>query len=283
MTDNLAQVDFQRLWKRLQQLGLNAYESRCYLVLVGHPKFKALELASRAQVPRQKIYEVLDSLAEKGFAQVAQDKTKLFSAVEPKLAVPGFLARRHDAVAKQLREQTRLGEELIADLNNAYHSGQEGRGRLDYLRVVNDPFANGSHYRSMITGAQKEYLEFSRPPFDLDAAGEQLMQQARQRGVVCRVLVERSPFTDKEYAVLAAYAAAGVEVRQADTLPMRLSLFDGKHGMIALPDPITTQQAWTSVVFDHPSMGEAMKGVFEAHWSRSTPMGGTPRSLGASG
>ena len=32
---------------------------------------------------RQKIYEVLDSLIEKGFAQVVQEKTKLFSAVEP--------------------------------------------------------------------------------------------------------------------------------------------------------------------------------------------------------
>ena len=71
----------------LQQIGLNAYEARSYLVLVGHPRFKALELAARAHVPRQKIYEVLDSLIEKGFAQVVQEKTKLFSAVEPTLHI----------------------------------------------------------------------------------------------------------------------------------------------------------------------------------------------------
>ena len=64
-------------------MGLNAYEARSYLVLVGHPRFKALELAARAHVPRQKIYEVLDSLVEKGFAQVIQEKTKLFLAVPP--------------------------------------------------------------------------------------------------------------------------------------------------------------------------------------------------------
>ena len=85
MREDLAEMDFQRFWRRLQQLGLNAYESRSYLVLLGHPKFKALELAARAHVPRQKIYEVLDSLVEKGFAQVVQEKTKLFSAVEPSL------------------------------------------------------------------------------------------------------------------------------------------------------------------------------------------------------
>jgi len=56
MSDAFVEVEFQRFWRRLQQMGLNAYESRSYLVLLGHPKFKALELAARAHVPRQKIY-----------------------------------------------------------------------------------------------------------------------------------------------------------------------------------------------------------------------------------
>ena len=72
--------------RRLQDVGLNAYESRAYLVLIGHSSFKALEVAGRAGIPRQKIYEVLDSLVEKGFVRVVQGKAKLFSAVEPSLA-----------------------------------------------------------------------------------------------------------------------------------------------------------------------------------------------------
>src|SRR5215208_7602581 len=108
MAEELPDVDFQRFWRRLQQLGLNAYESRSYLVLLGHPKFKALELAARAHVPRQKIYEVLDSLVEKGFAQVVQEKTKLFSAVEPSLAIPGYLARKGEAMQRELEDQSRF-------------------------------------------------------------------------------------------------------------------------------------------------------------------------------
>src|SRR5947207_4746881 len=101
MSQELAEVDFQRFWRRLQQLGLNAYEARSYLVLVGHPRFKALELASRAHVPRQKIYEVLDSLVEKGFAQVVQEKTKLFSAVGPSLAIPSYLSRQAQSLQQE--------------------------------------------------------------------------------------------------------------------------------------------------------------------------------------
>src|SRR5215208_7555107 len=105
MAEELPDVDFQRFWRRLQQLGLNAYESRSYLVLLGHPKFKALELASRAHVPRQKIYEVLDSLVERGFARVVQEKTKLFSAVEPSLAVPAYISRKRESMEQELLDQ----------------------------------------------------------------------------------------------------------------------------------------------------------------------------------
>ncbi|MCY4187481.1 MAG: helix-turn-helix domain-containing protein, partial [Bryobacterales bacterium] len=58
--------------RRLHDIGLNAYESNAYLVLIGHLQFKALDVASRANIPRAKIYEVLNSLVDKGFVRVVQ-------------------------------------------------------------------------------------------------------------------------------------------------------------------------------------------------------------------
>src|SRR5579863_5270812 len=128
MTTELPELDFQRFWRRLQQLGLNAYEARSYLVLIGHPRFKAIELAARAHVPRQKIYEVLDSLVEKGFAQVVQEKTKLFSAVQPGLAIPAYMAHKRQTLEQDLTDQGRAGVALIDDLKSVYSEGQGGRG-----------------------------------------------------------------------------------------------------------------------------------------------------------
>jgi hypothetical protein len=73
MSDELAEVDFQRFWRRLQQLGLNAYESRSYLVLLGHPKFKALELASRATYHVRRSMKFWTAWWRK-FAQVVQER-----------------------------------------------------------------------------------------------------------------------------------------------------------------------------------------------------------------
>src|SRR4030081_2686041 len=165
MTKELPEIEFQRFWRRLQQLGLNAYEARSYLVLIGRPRFKALELAARAHVPRQKIYEVLDSLVEKGFAQVVQEKTKLFSAVEPSLAIPSYLGRRAQALQQEITDQSRLADGLVEDLAATYAEGQGGRGTLDYLRIVSEPAQTASQYRKMLSEVQTEYLEFSRPPY----------------------------------------------------------------------------------------------------------------------
>ncbi|HWB84589.1 MAG TPA: helix-turn-helix domain-containing protein [Bryobacteraceae bacterium] len=268
MSEELAEVDFQRFWRRLQQLGLNAYESRSYLVLLGHPKFKALELAARAHVPRQKIYEVLDSLVEKGFAQVVQEKTKLFSAVEPSLAIPGFLSRKRQVLEQELTDNSRTGTALIDDLKELYSEGQGGRGTLDFLRIVTEPAQTAAEYRRMLGEVKTEYLEFSRPPYAVDPFDEKLVKQARENGATCRLLLESAPIDEQHRQRLSDYVSAGVEVRIAGSLPMKLAVFDGQHGMVALLDPVITRPAWTAVVFHHAGMGQAMKGLFEEHWRR---------------
>ena len=266
---DLPDVEYEKFWRRLQQIGLNAYEARSYLVLVGHPRFKALELAARAQVPRQKIYEVLDSLVEKGFAQVVQEKTKLFSAVEPALAIPAYLQRQKEDQERLLNEQKRHAQSLVQDLRSAYAEGQVGRGTLDYLRIVNDPAQIAVHYRSMLGAVEREFLEFSRPPYAVDPLDEQLVKQAAARGVACRILLEPEALDEEHRQRLDEYATFGVQVRLISNQPMKMATFDGAQGLIALLDPVITRPTWTSIVFDHSGMGEAMQGLFEQWWRKA--------------
>lgn len=269
MSSELSEAEYERFWRRLQLAGLNAYEARSYLVLVGHPRFKALELASRARVPRQKIYEVLDSLVEKGFAQVVQDKTKLFSAVEPALALPTFLERRKEQLEQELAAQRRHGLVLAEELKQAYASGQDARGTLDYLQIVNDPSQIAIHYRAMLNLVEHSYIEFSRAPYAVDPLDEQMVKDAAARGVDCRILIEASSLDELHRARLDDYRAAGIAVREVASLPMKLAVFDGRQGLVSLLDPVVTRPAWMAVVFDHDGFSEAMCALFDARWRRA--------------
>lgn len=279
MTGEFHDQDYQRFWRRLQQLGLNAYEARSYLVLLGHPQFKALELAARAHVPRQKVYEILDSLVEKGFAQVVQEKTKLFSAVEPAMAIPSYLVRRRQSLEHELAEQSQAADGLIVELRNLYSEGQVGRGTLDYLRIVTDPVQTAAEFRRMLADARREYLEFLRPPYAADTFHESLVVEAAGRGLSCRFLAEAATLLEEQRRTLTSYQVAGIQVRLATGLPLKLALFDQTQGLIALLDPVISRPNWTAVVFTHAGMAEAMKMLFEQHWALGEEL---PPATGAS-
>jgi sugar-specific transcriptional regulator TrmB len=237
--------------------------------LLGHSKFKALELAARAHVPRQKIYEVLDSLVEKGFAQMVQEKTKLFSAVEPALAIPAYLKRRRQSLEHEFAGQTDAANGLIGELKEMYAEGKEGRGTLDFLRIVSDPAQAAAEFRRMLEAARRDYVEFLRPPYASDPFHESLSVEAARRGLRCRFLLQSSTLTDEQRQTLASYQAVGIQVRTASSLPLKLALFDDAAGLIALLDPVISRPNWTSVVFTHAGMAEAMKVLFEQHWERA--------------
>jgi sugar-specific transcriptional regulator TrmB len=262
-------MDFEVHARRLQDIGLNAYESRAYLVLIGHPHFKALEVAGRANIPRQKIYEVLDSLIEKGFVQVVQGKAKQFSAVEPQLALGGYLTRRKDAFERQWQERKRLSELLRDDLATVFADGNQGRGPLDYLRIVNDNAQIAEEYRRLLVQSSKEYLEFAKPPFAVDPVGEPMVEELASKGVKTRLLFDSRVLDTKgEREKLARLAAAGADVKLADGLPMKLALFDERRGMISLDDPVVSHPQITALVFDHESLASAMKSLFSEFWKR---------------
>ena len=253
--------------RRLQDIGLNAYESRAYLVLIGHSHFKALEVAGRANIPRQKIYEVLDSLVEKGFVRVVQGKAKLFSAVEPRLALDGYLDRRKQTFEREWQERQRLAGLLGTDLDGVFSSGNRGRGPLEYMRIVADTGQIAEEYRRLLSHCQKEYLEFARPPYGVDPSRDPIVQDLLNKGVACRLLFAAGV---AEPDMLGALREAGSQVATAPELPMKLAIFDGARGMISLDDPVVSHPQITALVFDHESLGSAMQSLFEDFWGRSS-------------
>jgi hypothetical protein len=161
----------------------------------------------------------------------------------------------------------------MEDLNGLYSEGKGGRGTLDFLRIVAEPAQTAAEYRRMLSEVSSEYLEFSRPPYAVDPLDEMLVRQARLNGVSCRLLIESGTLDEPHRQRLAEYATAGVEIRQAPSLPLKLALFDSRQGLIALLDPVISKPTWTSLVFEHPGLGEAMKHLFEDRWQRATEFG----------
>jgi sugar-specific transcriptional regulator TrmB len=69
--------------EKLQRVGLTEYEAKAYLALLNTHLSTATRVSEKSDVPRTKIYSVLEALKNKGWVRVYSGVPLLFQAVEP--------------------------------------------------------------------------------------------------------------------------------------------------------------------------------------------------------
>ena len=105
--------------ERLIAVGLSKYEACAYLALLGHDDSTAVEIADRAGVPRQRIYDVLNTLHEKNLILIREGRPARHTARPPSAALPAMLEVRLRLQARENERLTRLVQELVPELEAA--------------------------------------------------------------------------------------------------------------------------------------------------------------------
>ncbi|MEM1517766.1 MAG: helix-turn-helix domain-containing protein [Nitrososphaerota archaeon] len=76
----------ERLIKAFHGLGLTDYEMRAYLALIEIGESVALEISKKSEIPLSKIYDTLNSLAEKGWIIIERGRPTRYRPQSPKIA-----------------------------------------------------------------------------------------------------------------------------------------------------------------------------------------------------
>ncbi len=105
-----------RYVEKLASLDLNRYEAAVYVSLLQQGEATAVELAQLSGVPRQRVYDVLDSLCSKGLCRRKGDRPRRHVAVAPEKALPAMLEQRLRQQAVENERYARLIRELMVEL-----------------------------------------------------------------------------------------------------------------------------------------------------------------------
>src|SRR5206468_7083099 len=138
-----------------------SYEAKAYLALVRRESSTAAQVARLANVPRQRIYDVLATLVEKGLASTRPGQVVKYAAVAPDLALERLVSD-HRA---QLAELERGTAALIEELSPAFNAGQEQDNPLEYIEVLRDRRAINERFDELQLGIENEILVFTKPPY----------------------------------------------------------------------------------------------------------------------
>src|SRR4030065_2159584 len=93
----------------LREMGLNAYEIDAYIALLEGGQMTAMEISREASVPYSKIYEVLNSLKEKGWVKSSESRPFKYYPVPPVEAITSTKLRLED---KYQRWENTVAEEM---------------------------------------------------------------------------------------------------------------------------------------------------------------------------
>jgi sugar-specific transcriptional regulator TrmB len=93
----------------LREIGLNAYEIDAYIVLLEGGQMTAMEISESAQVPYSKMYEVLNSLKDKGWIKNTESRPFKYYPVPPIEATRFTKLRLED---KYLKWENTIAENL---------------------------------------------------------------------------------------------------------------------------------------------------------------------------
>jgi sugar-specific transcriptional regulator TrmB len=257
-------MDDRATVERLVRLGLTTYEARAYVTLVRRDSFTAAQIARTAGLPRQRIYDVLASLVEKGLASARPGTIVKYAALAPDLAVERLVANRRSEMSALERD----AGDVIGRLAPEFQAGRAHSDPLEYIEVLRDRGAINERFAELQAAVKNEILVFTRPPYATPPQ-ENVEGMEVARTHVARSVYELSVLDDpKAAAGIRRFIEAGEEARFVDDLPLKLVIIDESIVMFGMQDPVAGTEDLTIMVVEHAALAQTLKLAFKRVWER---------------
>lgn len=228
-----------RVMDALKGIGLNLYERRLWVALLARGTSTAGELSEIANVPRSRSYDILQSLADKGFVIVQTGKPIRYVTVRPSEAL--------DRAKAKLDEEVQSIEERIDDLKCS-----------PTMKEMDDLFSKGMKVTmpEEMTGALKGRDSVSQQIGSMmkdanrsinivtneDGLGELLsdhfdiLREAKERGVNIKIAANMSKFPESAKSLSSVGEVRAISKKDL-SIDGKFFIVDSKEMLMPLTDP----------------------------------------------
>lgn len=263
----------QSVMDALKTIGLNLYERRLWVALLSKGNSTAGELADLSNVPRSRCYDVLESLADKGFVIVQPAKPMRYVAIKPKEAMERAKKRLVQKTDEMVKRITRIQDsEVMKDLEKIHSETIKIMKPEDLSGALRGRDAMIEQLESMLGGAKKSVnmLTTEQGMIEIYEKHGKLLQKASKGGVQIKIA---APLTKKSESIVKELSKfsqirdiSGVENIQ--NVLSRAYSVDGQHFILSLTNdektkPNEDMHFWTQS--DHAA-NEFFDPLFKMLW-----------------
>lgn len=254
----------QGLGTHLRKLGLDEIGIDLYQWLLGAGPTTHVQLAEAFGVSVDAVRKGVSTLTKAGLITSTGDSAETVTPVEPTAGLQRLAHAR----------QSELREAEIAAVN-AYRSFRRSvwqHSPDDVVEVITAPHI-AERVELEERAAAHEVLRFDSPPYSTPSGPNDLEVENLHRGVSYRVVYARAAVQQRDYYAenIQPCIAAGEQARVLPTVPVKLSVYDGRLAMVSLSDS-EAAIVRSMLVVRQSSLLDALVGLFETSWRAALPM-----------
>lgn len=260
----------------LKGIGLNLYERKLWVALLARGTSTAGELSEIANVPRSRTYDVLQSLADKGFVVVQTAKPLRYVAIAPEESL--------DRAKKKMEEDFKTTQERMDDLKESPIMRELNEVFTQGLKVISPEDMTGSlkgnysvlqQMGSMFKDANKNINIVTTPEGLNELFTNHLdsLRKAKDKGVNIKIATNGTEKCSEAIKAFNDFA----EVRNVDDkeVPIegRFAVVDGKQLVFSLT-PHKTHETQHMAVWSKSehAAGDVLEPLFKLVWNHSKPV-----------
>jgi len=236
----------------LREIGLNAYEIDAYIELLEGGQMTAMEISQEAKVPYSKMYEVLNSLKDKGWIKSSESRPFKYYPVPPLEAIRFTKLRLEDKYA--------LWENTVSETLQPLYEKRELVERPDML-ILHGQHAVLTKLEEVLKRASVEIViaapEFARPVI---AMAESLLGTGLKKTVNLKLMV-----AGKKEDWLFLKKCGVNELRIRDHMFGGGVIADGKEALLFLGEDKPSLVIWSN----HVGLVGFAREYFQFLWASS--------------
>jgi sugar-specific transcriptional regulator TrmB len=231
----------------LEKLGLTEYEAKTLNTLFALKEAEAPAISRSAQVPKTRVYDVLEKLMEKNLIIEIKGRPKLYRAVEAEKAIDSLLLGKKNQLGELEKEAT-VVKESFEETNSKEESGEKVmkvKDKQDFERILGQELLKASKSIQGLTEIQDDH----------DIIHEAL-KKAKDRNVSIKLL---NTFPSKRLKDCC-------EVKQFNH-GLNAFIIDGKKVVMAISDFKKQKPDYHfTILNDHLPMASALVHFFDKNW-----------------
>ena len=260
----------------LRTIGLNKYERNLWAGLLSRGSSTAGELSDISNVPRSRCYDVLESLADRGFVIVQPGKPMKYVAIQPREALDRLKKKVHQEAVETGDKIDRLVKsEHIKELERVHKENIKTVRPEDLTGALKGRYAMLQQLETMMKNAKKsiKLMTTEGGLTELVENHSNVLKKASDAGVKIQIAAPITKNATEHAKTLSKYAQVR-NVESSQGIAGRLCVVDGEEFVIGLTDdekvhPTQDVALWTQ---SPHATANVFEPIFEHVWQNAKPV-----------